>query len=90
MITLINDIKFACRILAKRPGFTAIVLITLSLGIGINTILFSVVNALAFRRMNVKQRNNWWYVKPEEILICIVLLLPFLKGYVKKIRFSVM
>jgi putative ABC transport system permease protein len=62
MNTFINDIKFACRILAKRPGFTIIALMTLALGIGFNTIVFSVVNALALRPIKIKE--------PEKLVIC--------------------
>src|SRR5215475_1029316 len=48
-----RDLKLSVRSLRKRPGFTVVVVLSLALGIGANTAIFSLVDAIAFRPLPV-------------------------------------
>ncbi len=55
---MIQDLRYGVRMLLKQPGFSVVVMLTLALGIGVNTALFTFFNALALKPLPLKDVNS--------------------------------
>ena len=63
MQTLWQDLRFAVRMLKKNPGFTAVAVLTLALGIGANAVVFSVMNAFILHPVNLPDARSLFMIE---------------------------
>lgn len=62
MPTLLQDLRYAVRQLHRSPGFAITAILTLAIGVGANVVIFSVLNALTLKPLNVPHPRNLYNI----------------------------
>src|SRR5580658_7407770 len=71
-MSLLSDVRLSFRTLRKNPGFTAVAIATLAVGIGVNATVFTVTNAVLFKGFPLVDRNDrLLYITPKDSNCCV-------------------
>src|SRR5438067_734325 len=66
-MTLLQDIRYGVRMLAKSPGFTAVAILALGLGIGVNSMMFTIYNAALFKSLPFERPREIVYINHQNL-----------------------
>jgi hypothetical protein len=66
MSTLLHDLRYGLRMLARNPGFTTAAVLTLALGIGANTAIFTLVHGVMLKSLPVANPNQLYRVGNDD------------------------
>src|ERR1700719_3747430 len=66
MNSFLQDVRFASRLLSKSPAFTSVAILTLALGIGANTVIFSVINSVLLHPLGFRDPANLVLVTSDD------------------------
>ena len=76
MGTLLQDLRYGLRMLAKNPGFTAVAVLTLALGIGANTAMFSAIDGVLMRPLPFKDPGQLYTLWERNLKMAMSRILP--------------